>query len=910
MRRFADRLVRSSWGFYNGPTELTPPSSVRHLSTAKAIVLVPDTKDAIKIVSYRSRKIGRPQLSLGLHYSQGTEGKRPKIQIPAWLNPESWLAKEPQDVIYGDDRDLDNLPPVPKKREYWMDAQYPTGIVKQEKRQKKKKKRQKQKTDIIQKPGDLSLQSSSPLEPERPRNYLSNRPITSKQVYTRLFGKESRPFHDFMREARVERQFTLGRLMVDTAEIRNYHEYWLQLLKFRARIHGEKGVKDIWIGLSMRMADIPLTGPVADEMWRFFVKVGLEDEDFLLRLYKYLRQRFERRGQLRWRPMYNTVVGGLLSKKPLRALWWHYHMVDMAPPRGFTTFFQQHATDPKNIQTLFKIFKSKKIGPVYEAAIPFLCRMEYYEIAVQWHKMLMSKGDKPTDSHHADRLMEYYAFHKPLKDLEMMLREFKEHGIEVMESTVITLIKARYRTRAIMDLLCELYTAKVICKDCFGDRFWAFLLTYQRFSEADVTAYMKKLGIERIARETTKEFVKRGKTTADFIRGIALLNRRKIPIDNDVYSKFLEVKARWNPEEALEESLPIEDLEITRGNALLQGYLSTYRWKFFNHVYKNLRRRNAVTWNLFLKRLFMTRQLKTGLELMEEMRALSIPIRSSAQSELLHAILLPRRSSHRPITQDPRARRTKDLRIATNYLRALLMNGDRVDPRLWREIIKRYGMFRKLKDLEKLCLWLADWYDPRRPALRQASIPIKFTDVGQIASLGYDRAQHVEWTDPPLAESNRSPKNPLRILFPATTIRSIIEYGFLSMQRSWYLGLLRRRSRIELKARLSRCAWGIRLVKQLQERGVWVDERSVSRAVRVRLRALEGSKYHWESFDTNMSKHEPINLGVMASIAEKAWGKELFPKGSWDTEEGLMRMLKAPVKDIVLPRRLRMGRRP
>ncbi|KAK6534974.1 hypothetical protein TWF281_006274 [Arthrobotrys megalospora] len=900
MRRFAGRLVRSSWRFYNGPTGLTPLPHVHQLSTGRGIVLTPGSGDANTIASYRLRGLVRPQLNFGLRYNYGSRGKGPKVQIPAWLNPENWLAKEPKNVIYGDDRDLENLPPEPKKREFWMDAQYPTGAVKPDETKK----------DGAPKLRGPPLPPKSPLDPERPRNYLSSRPITSKQVYTRLFERESKPFHDFMREARVERQFTLGKLMVDTPEVRNYHEYWLQLLKFRARIHGEKGVKDIWIGLSMRQADIPLTGPVADEMWGYFVRVGLEDEAFLLKLYKYLRQRFERRGQLRWRPMYSMVVGGLLAKKPTRALWWHYHMVDMAPPRGFGAFFQQHATDSKTLPTLFKIFKSKKIGPVYETILPVLCRQERYEKAVQWHKMLVMKGDKPADSHSADRMMEYYAFHKPLKDLELMLREFRGHGIEIVESTVAALIKARYRTRAIMDLLCNLYTEKVIRNDCFGDRFWAFLLTYQRFSEADVTAYMTKLGIERIAHETTKEFVKRGKTTADFIRGIALLNRRKIPIDNDLYSKFLEVKARWNPEEALEESLPIEGLEITRGNALLQGYLSTYRWKFFNHVYKNLRRRNIVTWNLFLRRLFMTRQMKTGLELMEEMRALSIPVRSSAQRELLHAILLPRRSSRHPITKDPRARRTKDLRIATNYLRALLMNGDQVDPMLWREIIKRYGMFRKLKDLEKLCLWLADWYDPQRPALRQASSPINFTNVGQIASLGYSETQHVEWTNPPLAESNRSPQNPLRALFPPTTIRSLVEWGFISMQRSWYLDLLRRKGGIGRKARLSRCAWGIRLVKKLQEKGVWVDKRSVARAVRVRLRALEGSKYHWESFDTNMSKHGHISLGVMASIAEKAWGEELFPKGSWDTDEGLMRMLRAPVKDVVLPRRLRMGRRP
>ncbi|KAF3925922.1 hypothetical protein ABW20_dc0105606 [Dactylellina cionopaga] len=826
------------------------------------------------------------KVQLKLQIRRNQDDERPRI--PYWFHPENWLKKEPKDLIYGDERDLEKLPQAPAKKEWWIDAQYPAGKEPHE-------------------PPLLGPQPPEQLpEPPRPRNYLSNLPITSQEVYRRLFGKESRYFHDFMRESRVERQFTLGKLLVDTAEVRMFHEYWLQLLRFRARIHGEKGVKDVWTGLSMRKIELPVKGPLADEMWGYFIKVGLEDEDFLNKLYAYHVKMYFKGGQRRWKPMYAEVVGGLLSKKPLRALRWHYRLIDMNPPKKLVNFFLDNASNLQNLPTLHKIFSSKKIGPLYATIIPFFCRQELFGPALQWHKMLFRKGDIPGESFPADRILEYYAFHMPMRDIEETLQEFHKRGIKIMEGTAISLIKARYRTREIMEMFCRAYDASAISNDCFKDKFWAFLLTYQRFSDVEVTEYMTRLGVERIGELTTREFVKRGKTVASFIRGISLLNRQKIEVNREIYDRFLEVKARYHPEEALEESLPIEGLEVSRGNALLQGYLSTYRWKFFNHVYLNLRRKNPVTWNLFLRRLFMTRQTKPALELMEEMRALSIPIRSSGQRELLRAILLPRRPAHHPITQDSRARETKDLHLATNYLRALLINGEKVDPVLWREILKRYGMFRKLKDLERLCLWLVDWYDPRKAALRQTRIPIKFTDVKQIASLGYSDSDsdstRVGWTDPPVSESNRSPQNPLRILFPAAAIRSFVEWGFISMQRSWFLNYRRKRRYLNVTAKYARCAWGIRLARKLQKKGVWVDQRSVARAIRVRLRALDGSRYHWESFDTNMSKHQTVDLGVMAVIAEKAWGEQLFPKGSWDTIQGLSKILRAPVRNLILRR--------
>ncbi|KAK6542872.1 hypothetical protein TWF694_006811 [Orbilia ellipsospora] len=901
MRRFVGRLVRSSWPCFLRPTTIQLSWCASHHLTTIGRHNGIKTRDVITstIVSYRRlRRIQDGQLKYQVRYHQDDRDDGRSSKIPEWFHPENWLPKETEDVIYGDDRDLENLPPEPPKQEWWMAAQYPTGKV--------------GKTEDAQETIEPSSEHEEVPEETRARSILADRLNAHAKILTPIFGRESEGFRDFRREAHVESQEMLGKLLVDLPGVRDYREYWLELLRFRARIHGDIGIKDVWIGFSLRNIEPPHVGPTADEMWRYFVKAGLEDEAFLNRLYRHNLQTIEKKGNRRWRLFYTEVVTGFLAKDSAKALMWHRRLLDLNPPKNiWEDFFKSNATDPKHLPTLFKIFASKKIGPSYNFIIPYFCRQEEYETAIWWHEMLFRKGDFPADSHLADRILEYYAFHKPLKDVEGMIRDFHKKNIKLVESTVISLIKARYRTRPIMELFCKLHSEGIVPNDIFGDKFWAFLLTYQRFTEQDVAKYMRRMKIHFIGTSTTKEFVKRGSTIASFIRGIALLHKRKMGVDKEVYDKYFEVKARYKPAEALEESLPIEGMEISRANALLQAYLSTYRWKFFNHVYLNLRRKNVLTCNLFLRRLFMTGSVKQGLELMEEMRVSSTPISSSAQRELLRALLAPRRPGHRPITQSPGADGNKDLYLAENYLRLLLMNGERVDPRIWMEVMKRFGMFRKLKHLKRLCLWLVDWYDPRQGALRQSSTPIKFTDVGRIASLDYENPERVAWTAPPLSHSNRSPQNPLRILFPPTTIRALVEWGFMSMKKRFYVKLIQRNTSLKVKA-TSRCMWGIRLVKKLQKKGVWVDKRSVARAVRIRLRRLDGSRFRWESFDTNMNKQLHVDLGVIAAIAQKAWGahEELFPKGSWNTDGGLTKMLRAPMRNFI-PRhpRIRTGRR-
>ncbi|EPS35191.1 hypothetical protein H072_11505 [Dactylellina haptotyla CBS 200.50] len=903
MRQFAGRLVRSQYG----PARPAPRRNIRHLPVRKPNLSVTSRGNAVSVASTGLQKVKKDGFAIQIRCNHDNRGPRGAY----WFHPDNWLKKERTDVIYGDDRDLDNLPPEPPKKEWWMDAQYPAGKLQKPTKKAKAQPPSLKTTHFLKAKTMPELKARRSAKARPAKSQLMKTLAVKTKDYAHFLGKESKDFQDFKRESEVECQETLGKLLVDVPGVNGYHDYWFQLLKFRARIDGNKGIQAIWTGMSMRNIEIPVSGPMADEIWRYFLKAGCEDEEFLKKIYHYNLYQFKNAKGEFWKPFYDELVGGTLQKNPSQALLWHSKLIDMYPRSKLEHFFQANAGEPQNLWTLFRIFASPKVGPSYDMVIPFLCQQEQYEIAINWHKMFFNKKDLPADSHVADRLLEYYAFHKPLKELEELLRDFHAKGIKFVQGTPIALIKARYRTPAMMELFCKLYTEKVLPNDCFTDKFWAFLLTYQRFTEADVTRYMKRLDIDHIGESTTKEFVKRSRTIAAFVRGISLLHKRKMEVDEEVYNKFLEVKARYQPQEALEESLPIEGLQISRANALLHGYLSTYRWKFFNHVYIGIRMKNCATWNLFLRRLFMTGQTKAGLELMEEMRAIGLPIQSAGQRELLRAILLPRRPGHRPITQSAGAIQNKDLRLATNYLRALLMNGENVEPGLWLEVIKRFGMFGKLRDLERLCLWLADWYNPQKHISHQPSIPIKFTDVGGISSLEYKGPEEVAWTEPPITKSENSPKNPLRILFPLNTLRALIEWGFMSMHRTWYLDLIRRDSSIAEKAQYSRCVWGVRLVRKLKEKGVWVDKRSVARAVRVRLRALEGSRYHWESFDTNMSKHEPINLGTIAAIAEKAWGEELFPQGSWSTEQGLLAMLKAPpVKNLVLRRpRIRTTRR-
>jgi len=139
---------------------------------------------------------------------------------------------------------------------------------------------------------------------------------------------------------------------------------------------------------------------------------------------------------------------------------------------------------------------------------------------------------------------------------------------------------------------------------------------------------------------------------------------------------------------------------------------------------------------------------------------------------------------------------------------ALQRSGTPILWHLWSEIIRRLGMSRRLQELERLLGTLADLYC-------ESTLP------------------------------RRSRENPLRKLFIPTKLRSLMEWGLLSRDDP---------------------LWGVRMLLMLRQKGVHVDQRSVERAVRVRLGRA----------DAHLGRAE---VGTVLRRVEETWGEQIWRGG-------------------------------
>jgi hypothetical protein len=76
---------------------------------------------------------------------------------------------------------------------------------------------------------------------------------------------------------------------------------------------------------------------------------------------------------------------------------------------------------------------------------------------------------------------------------------------------------------------------------------------------------------------------------------------------------------------------------------------------------------------------------------------------------------------------------------------------------------------------------------------------------------------------------------------------------------------------------LEQMTQGIRFLKDLQKRGVYIKESSVRRAVRVRLVILYGRKESVQQHNRKWRAYNPLTLEELLAGAEEAWGNPLFP---------------------------------
>lgn len=203
--------------------------------------------------------------------------------------------------------------------------------------------------------------------------------------------------------------------LVNMLEFRYNINLWRALLAFRRRVHGDRGVVDIFHGMKLRNVPLPSTGVNADKMWEIILETAFRRKDFLEEVLSSVigKRAWARKGEGAawrreecWPQFYKKAIGYYLLREPAQAGMFHDKLVWAGcAPKDWGEFMVNIC---KNIlklgysphrrpafHRLRGIFTSVKVGGVYERLIPFLAKYVTVTEAFKWHKQCLAQGYKP-----------------------------------------------------------------------------------------------------------------------------------------------------------------------------------------------------------------------------------------------------------------------------------------------------------------------------------------------------------------------------------------------------------------------------------------------------------------------------------------------------------------------------------
>jgi hypothetical protein len=378
---------------------------------------------------------------------------------------------------------------------------------------------------------------------------------------------------------------------------------------------------------------------------------------------------------------------------------------------------------------------------------------------------------------------------------------------------------------------------------------------------------LKAVGIKQLGPLSLQAIVVRELRASKIASRIAQLEHRGIHFDNSVYCRALTTFAKDGSDDLIQAMLE-NDLhpETYSDSAILQELLDAFEssknWK--QHRLLLAVQVASGYHSKEHKYNFATQQLARAgdhlpmLNYLEVMRMERIPVALSTIHYILTSLLQRRQKGFRP------QRNLNRIWVVEALLKRLAESQNYVPPGAWIEIIRRQGMLGRIEQTHELCRWLLDWYTPRKiPSTPLLTPPMD--------------ALHVPGAPNPTAV------DPLRQLFTPLRIQALVEWSWIRGFVGYAYSMERKHgSRHFPPTPAEKAKWlrsivgGVRFVRELRERGVYVRSATVAQAVKNRLIILYGPWQGMSSRGWNRNLANPWTLDELLAITERAWGRRLW----------------------------------
>jgi hypothetical protein len=643
---------------------------------------------------------------------------------------------------------------------------------------------------------------------------------------------------------------------------------------------GSEAVRDIWEYIRSTGLYLPVQGPsamskggLADNIWVPLVELGFKEPETLNSICQYANEMYDTSGT-RWLKLYFYVIQHmLLNHRGSEALHWHDILSHRHRP-GPATFqrLMRNVIISKDgdHKVLKKIYIGNPYRSIYSKIVPILLQNQEFDKAFDWHIFLQHNRDLPLNADIVQPLIQYFSIFDP-KTAKGISSGLTASGSSLAPGTTTGESKDKSNSREDMLSIMSGEAPGAVVKGSQADLWVArwFATKWVTLDIAINTAHALK--VESIGPLALQAIALREPVAADITSRIGQLEQRGIGVGQSTYSKALTSFAKRGQQGLLEALLESDQHPLSFDDRVLQeklltAYAKAGDWRLILAV----QLASAIDpvmeqYNMQLRNHATQRDQAAIVKVLETMRMNRIAVEIATIRFILRAILRPRTRGHGPDNSVP-GYVEQDIGLAISILKNIMEYNRFVPITVWREVTRRLGMLGRMNDLHGLSLWLVDQYGP--------------DNNGHTRILG--TSPTLPARQPQLSTGH--PLHPLRLLFSDVRQRSIVEWGFIWGLMSYATsvgsspGLVAATTAEEQKnLALEQMTQGIRFVKELQKRGVYIKESSVRRAVRVRLVILYGRKESVQQHNRKWRSYNPLSLEEVVKGAEVAWGNPLFP---------------------------------
>lgn len=688
-------------------------------------------------------------------------------------------------------------------------------------------------------------------------------PAHNADVQGRLSTWEALQF-----ESDVDNDHGLGLRLVDNPRHSHNFQVWVDLLQFRQRMYGSRGVSDIWEGIRRRQLNIPVSGPQAETLWNAIIALSLKESEVLDQVYVYAQKLYEDTGT-RWQGLYKAVVGHLLAADPKKVYKWHRRLEkNHRPlPEHLDLIFNQALTSNEALGVFKRIYIELDVRTLYANIVARLCESGRYETAHKWHYLLMRMKDMPSSSSVVEPLMQHLASYGKSDQLRDLTRSLVDGGIPFTVSTSKAFRDNEVISREIMNRM--LGKAHSIAPKTFSDELCARLFATRAFSVDSVLGGLRMLGLEAIGPLCIREIALRDATPQAVATRMDQLKEYGISLGTSTFSKLVRKFALENKVDLLSDLLSsdqhpgaLEDLNLQE--SLLASYHEARDWRQFDRTIATLTAysdgdASVATWNLILRSYLTQRNLKAASQTLEDMRLERVPVSPRSCRCMGVNILRFRRVGRSPVSL---AARSDDLGHLISLWQGILRCGGYLSPMAWKEVFRRLGQANRLDELEKLALWLTAWYSPKgSEAGRSLLSPyVAYTGIKRVGLV-------------PRELPTSHPRHPYRIIFSTIQQEAIIAWGLKNIgTKSSATQLCSPALAMTSKHEDRTWTWGLKLLLKLKRQGVVVHIDTVRRVFTHRLTILYGPGQSAVLANRVARANNPYSLGAVLSEARAIWG--------------------------------------